>query len=241
MENLIREAEENLRLLSENVYPGRGIVLGRRQDGKLLQIYWIMGRSENSRNRVFVQEGKIVRTEPFDGAKMEDPSLVIYTAMNELEGHYLVSNGDHTDVLFNALTAGKDHREALGQCKHEPDEPHYTPRIAGGFHLESGAISAWLAIIRSSPFDARDSIRSFFEYERIAPGFGWCISTYRGDGSPLPPFEGEPKLLPLPGNGEDISMWVWNRLNESNRIALALKVIDPETRESETKIINKNE
>lgn len=241
MDNLKRQADENLRLLVENTYPGRGILLGRRLDGKLLQFYWIMGRSENSRNRVFISEGKTVRTEPFDGTRMEDPSLVIYTAMKEAGGHYVATNGDHTEGLCDVLKAGGDYHEALGRCSHEPDEPHYTPRIAGGFHLDSGVISAWLAIIRASPFDSSASNRCYYEYAHIAPGFGWYISTYRSDGSPLPPFEGEPRLLPLQGDGDDLCMWMWHRLNEGNRISLALKVVDPETGESETKIINKNE
>ena len=239
MDNFKREAEENLRLLAENAYPGRGIVLGRRQDGKMVQIYWIMGRSENSRNRVFVREGNRVRTEPFDGSRMEDPRLVIYTAMNEVAGNYVVTNGDHTDLICDVLGSGGDYRQALGQCNHEPDEPHYTPRIAGAFKLKSGVITTWLGIIRSNLFDTAHSNRSYFEYSHIAPGFGWFISTYRGDGSPLPPFEGEPRLLPLLGDGDGLAEWVWNRLNESNRISLALKVIDPENGESETQIINK--
>lgn len=239
MENLKREAEENLRLLAENTYPGRGIVLGRHQDGRLLQIYWIMGRSENSRNRIFVQEGQSVRTEPFDGSRMVDPSLVIYTAMNEVAGNYVVSNGDHTDVLCDVLASGGDYRQALGRCNHEPDEPHYTPRIAGSYNLKSGVISAWLAIIKSSPFDEGHSNRSYFEFTNIDPGFGWFISTYRGDGSPLPPFEGEPRLLPLLGDGYDVGEWIWNRLNDSNRISLALKIIDPHTGQSDTRLINK--
>ena len=241
MENLKREANENLRLLVENVYPGRGIVLGRDHDGRYLQIYWIMGRSENSRNRLFVREGKTVRTEPFDGSKMEDPSLVIYTAMDEVNGHYVVTNGDHTEAICKAIRGGGDDREALGRCRHEPDAPHYTPRIAGGVYLNAGAAMAWLAIVRANPFDAERSNRSYFEYSAIAPGFGWCISTYRGDGTPLPAFTGEPFLLPLQGDVEELANWMWYRLNEANRISLALKIIDPDTGESETRLINKHE
>lgn len=239
MENLKREANENLRRLAENAYPGRGIVLGQGLDGKLVQIYWIMGRSENSRNRVFVREGKTVRTEPCDGSSMTDPSLVIYTAMNEVDGHYLVSNGDHTDTMCDVLRAGGGYREALDQCSHEPDEPHYTPRIAGGLRLDAGAAAAWLAIIRANPFDKERSDHAYFEYSRFAPGFGWCVTTYRGDGTPLPAFVGEPVLLPLLGGGEELATWMWYRLNENNRISLALKVIDPDSGESETRIINK--
>ena len=241
MENLNREAEENLRRLSENSYPGRGIVLGQSGEGKLLQYYWIMGRSENSRNRVFVREGKMVRTEPFDGSQLEDPSLVIYTAMDEVDRQYLVSNGDHTDTLCKALKKGGTYQEALGKCGHEPDAPHFTPRIAGGVCLEHKGVPAWLAIIKADPFDSGHSNHFYYDFSQFQPGFGWCITTYRSDGTPLPAFMGEPYILPLHGEGDELIPWLWHRLNESNRVALALKIIDPSNGESETRIVNKLE
>jgi IMP cyclohydrolase len=241
MQNLKREAGENLRRLAENSYPGRGIIVGRMDEGNFVQFYWIMGRSENSRNRVFVREGSVVRTEPFHAGEMEDPSLVIYTAMNDIGGHHIVSNGNHTDTLCEVLGGGGTFQEALRQHQHEPDEPHFTPRIAGGTLATEGNGSAWLAIIKADPVDASRSQRFFFEFSSLAPGFGWCITTYRGDGTPLPPFTGEPILLPLEGNGEDLLAWIWNRINERNRISLALKVIEPATGASDIRIVNKNQ
>lgn len=241
MDNLLREAGENLRRLSENTYPGRGIVLGQSPGGKLLQFYWIMGRSENSRNRLLVQKGCTVRTEPFEGSTLENPGLVIYTAMNEVAGQFIVSNGDHTDTICEVLKTGGSYHEALHKRNHEPDEPHFTPRIAGGINLNGGGVPAWLAMVKADPFDSQLSNRFFYEFSQFNPGFGWCITTYRGDGTPLPAYSGEPFVLPLQGEEDELMGWLWYRLNEGNRVSLALKIIDPNSHQSETKIVNKYE
>lgn len=240
LENIRREAAENLRRLSENPYPGRGIILGRSADGeRLVQVYWIMGRSENSRNRVIVARGGLVRTEPIDLAKVEHPRLVIYTAMRELPGQYFVSNGDQTDIMVEAIESGGTYQEGLRECTHEPDEPNWTPRIAGAFQVEPGRVRAFLAIIRADRFDTARSTRFFYEYEEPPPGFGVCITTYRGNGTPLPPFQGEPLLLPLAGETGELGNMLWNRLNEKNRISLAVKLINPADGESTVTVINK--
>ena len=244
MENLKRHAEENLRRLAENPYPGRGIVLGRSPGGRLLQFYWVMGRSESSRNRVLVREGREVRTQALDLAKVEDPSLVIYTCMREARGHHLVSNGDHTDTLAGAVAAGKSPHDTLASISHEPDPPHHTPRIAGCISAgptpagTAGPL-AWLAIVKADPFDGARSHRFFFQYADLPAGYGWCLTTYRGDGHPLPPFEGTPYLLPLNGPEEDPLPWLWLRLNERNRVAIALKIVEPGSSGTDIRIVNK--
>ena len=243
MENLKRHAEENLRRLAENPYPGRGIVLGRSHGGRLLQFYWVMGRSESSRNRVLVREGREVRTQALDPAKVEDPSLVIYTCMREARGQHLVSNGDHTETLAEAVAAGKSLHDALASISHEPDPPHLTPRIAGGISpvqtaAGAGSPLAWLAIVKADRFDGARSDRFFFQYADLPPGYGWCLTTYRGDGQPLPSFEGTPYLLPLNGSEDDLLPWLWHRLNEKNRVAIVLKIIEPDS-STDIRIVNK--
>lgn len=228
MDALAHTAHENLRRLAANPYPGRGLVLGRSADGHhLLQCYWIMGRSENSRNRRFVAEGATLRTEAVDPARLRDPSLVIYTAMREAEGHFLVSNGDHTDELHAAVTRGESYAQGLRRCRHEPDAPNHTPRIAGALNLRDPEAPAWLGIVKAHPADAERSVRQFFEYDLLPPGLGWCLTTYRGDGDPLPAFAGEPEALALEGTPEALLETLWEALNAENRVALAVKRIDP--------------
>jgi len=164
MENLKRHAEENLRRLVENPYPGRGIVLGRSHGGRLLQYFWVMGRSESSRNRVLVREGREVRTQALDPAKVEDPSLVIYTCMREVRGHHLVSNGDHSDTLADAVAVGNSLHDVLATIGHEPDPPHFTPRIAGCISPGTVGPLAWLAIVKADRFDGARSDRFFFQH-----------------------------------------------------------------------------
>ena len=228
LENLKREAQENLRRLIENEYPGRGIILGRSMDGThAIQVYWLMGRSENSRNRVLQERGTTVRTAAADPAKLEDPSLVIYTAMREIPGHYLVTNGDHTDALGEGITAGRSFAGVLSDCRHEPDGPHWTPRIAGDTAIADGTVRLHLAILKADPFDPARTMHEFFQYEDCPPGFGWCVTTYRGNRNPLPSFTGEPYLMPLGDAVESLADTIWNHLNNENRVALAVKAIDP--------------
>ena len=233
-------AAENLRSLAANRYPGRGIVLGRSEDGAAwLQLYWIMGRSANSRNRRFVAEGSRLRTVPLDPARMQQPELVIYTAMDELDGHHVVTNGDHTDTVLQALRAGKDYRAALRTRSHEPDPPHHTPRIAGGLRAPEG--DAWLAIVKADPAHTAEpgrSLRAYYEFEALVPGTGWCITTYAGDGDPLPNFQGEPLALPLEGPPEALLAAFWQLLDAQNRVALALKTIDVAGGRARLRIVN---
>jgi len=235
-------AEANLKKrLAENPYPGRGLVLGRDESGeRLVQVYWIMGRSENSRNRVFQTDGKAVWTEPADPAKVKDPSLIIYNALRELHGVFVVTNGDQTDTICQMILCGGTFERALATRAHEPDAPNYTPRISGLFDLRLGKSVAKLAVLRRSAFgDATD--RFFWHYEQHAPAVGYCITTYTGDGDPLPPFEGEPYLVPLVGGLGCIANTLWASLNEDNRVSLCAKWIDPKTRQSELVLLNKYE
>lgn len=237
MTSLMGQAEANLTLLADNPYPGRGIVQGRSADGaNLLQFYWIMGRSENSRNRRFVSDGCRLRTEPIHPGKMELPELVIYSAMDEHEHHLIVTNGDHTDTVMEALAAGGDSRLALRTREREPDAPHFTPRIAGG--IDTAAETAWLAILRADPFDSARTLRAFYEYEALPPGFGWCLTTYAGDGEPLPSFSGAPYPVPLQGAGGDLAERMWALLHPENRVALALKSAGKGRGPSKIRIIN---
>lgn len=239
MDNLQREIEENFRRLAANPYPGRGILVGCSRAGEPVVFYWIMGRSENSRNRVFTKDYGNVRAEPLHPGKVEDPSLVIYRAMGEAKGHYVVSNGAHTESLVEAAEKKGDFHGALAGWSHEPDAPHFTPRIAGGITLKGGHAGGWLAIIKPDPLQPEVSVRRFHDFAALAPGYGWCITTYRGEGTPLPPFVGDPFAVPLQGEGEQLVPWVWQRLNEANRISLALKRIDPATGKSEILLENK--
>jgi hypothetical protein len=234
------QAEVNLQALRENPYPGRGIVIGRDETGRqLIQVYWIMGRSANSRNRVFEKDDATGRlfTEAADLAKVEDPSLIFYNAMMEQRGIFIVSNGDQTDTIAQAIRAGSDSYEALSQRTYEPDKPNYTCRIAG---LCFGGTVGQLAVLRRSAWgDTCD--RHFYEFSQIAAGLGFCITTYAGDGNPLPPFRGEPYLLPLIGGIEEVAAAMWSALNEANRVSLAVKFINIDTGRSRISIINEYE
>lgn len=231
-----REARKNLMVLSENPYPGRGIVIGLHPKGKhIIMAYWIMGRSDNSRNRLFDydKEGRLF-TVAADESKVEDPSLIIYNAMLEKSGLYVVSNGDQTDSVINEDLAQSGLRlsDMIRDRMYEPDKPNFTSRITGVVNkrladwTESNPPRAELLILQKSRWsDACE--RRAYELE-LAPGFGWCITTYAGDGDPLPPFRGDPCLLPV-GNIEDTLDTYWNALNPDNRVALAVKAIDMKT------------
>ena len=233
-------AEENLaERIASNPYPGRGLVLGKDERGqRLVQVYWIMGRSQNSRNRVFETDGKAVWTEAADPYLCKDPSLIIYRAMVELRGAFIVSNGDQTDTVRDTLVAGGTFERALLTRTFEPDAPNYTPRIAGLFDLRAGQLVAKLGLIRRCPHT--DSPQHFFwHYRDIPPGTGYCITTYSGDGDPLPPFEGEPYLVPIAGELGCIANTLWGKLDADNKISLCAKAIDPATLESELVVLNK--
>ncbi|HEX3047473.1 MAG TPA: IMP cyclohydrolase [Bacillota bacterium] len=240
-------AERNLGLLKNNPYPGRGIVIGMTPDSKhLVQIYWIMGRSENSRNRIFVNENDFIKTEAFDPAKVKDPSLIIYYAAKHLNGVHIVTNGDQTDTIYAALTRGngaecpRAFEDALDTRKFEPDAPNYTPRISGLIDLNNPKAAYQLSILKSVDHDPNYCVRQYYSYEQALPGFGHCLHTYSGDGDPLPSFAGEPYLVPLVNRIEDLERYYWEALNEENRISMLVKFIRLEKREFTIRIVNKH-
>ena len=213
--------------LSNNPYPGRGLVLGRSDENTWVIIYWIMGRSTNSRNRRFVVEGATLRTEPVDLSLVADPSLIIYEAMLDLPATWLVSNGDQTRSMYEALKSGGAIEAALATREREPDAPNFTPRISGMLRLENGAVSTVLSILKANPIDPAYTDRYFYRPSMPRAGFGFGLTTYSGDGNPLPSFTGEPLLLPCAGTAEQVLEMYWNALNAENRISLAVKEISP--------------
>jgi len=240
-ENLKEKAKLNLLALQDNRYPGRGIIVGMDESGQyLVQVYWIMGRSENSRNRIFVQEpGGILKTAPANPSKVKDPSLIIYTAMAETLTTYAVSNGHQT---LNALVSD-GMSELPDNWQYEPDAPNYTPRITALFDFNkksNNVIMSKISILKKSPFG---NYRNSYSYDLAvnSPGLGYCVTTYNGDGDPLPSFSGDPYLLPLEGDIDNIAQTIWNSLDNENRISLAVKFINLNIRESEIRIINKYE
>lgn len=224
--------------LKENSYPGRGIVLGRSADGASAVIaYFIMGRSENSRNRVFVEEGKGIRTEAFDPSKLTDPSLIIYAPVRVLNGQTIVTNGDQTDTVYDFLKEGKTFEEALRTRTFEPDAPNFTPRVSG-LVLPNGAYR--LSILKSNAGNPDSVQRFFYEYAEPLAGEGHFIHTYRCDGSPIPSFEGDPTPVKIEGDIDSFTELVWNSLNEANKVSLFTRFISLTTGETETRILNKN-
>ncbi len=217
------------RHISQNVYPGRGLVIGRAAEGdNWLMIYWIMGRSANSQNRRFVAEGPTLRTEPVDPAKLEDASLIIYEAMLALPPRiFLVSNGDQTRTIYEALQAGHSFDAALASREREPDAPNYTPRISGLLDLESVSSPVTLSILKANAADPRLTDRFTYRPAPPPPGMGYGLTTYQGDGKPLPSFAGDPLLLPCAGNPESILNQYWDALNRDYRVALAVKTVSP--------------
>ncbi len=228
--------------LRENSYPGRGIVIGRSEDGrKAVTAYFIMGRSENSRNRVFVEEGEGIRTQAYDASKLTDPSLIIYAPVRVLGGKTIVTNGDQTDTVYECMEKGLTFEQALRTRKFEPDGPNYTPRISGILEIENGSFDYTMSILKSDNGDPSSCNRYTFSYENCPAGEGHFIHTYKCDGNPLPSFEGEPKLVAIPNDMEKFTNMLWLNLNEENKVSLFIRYIDIETGKYETKIVNKNE
>lgn len=225
--NLTLFASQNFeRHIRQNPYPGRGLIVGRSSvEDAWLMVYWIMGRSENSRNRRFVAEGGALRTEPVDASKVKNPSLIIYEAMLELPGIYLVSNGLQTRDLYDALKAGGTFEETLARWEREPDAPNYTPRISAMLDLRepSGAIA--LSLLKANAANPDLTDRYIIRPAVPPPGLGYCITTYAGDGDPLPSFQGDPLLMPCAGSAEEVLAAYWDALNVENRVALAVKRI----------------
>jgi hypothetical protein len=224
--NLAEAAAEGFATrVADNPYPGRGLVLGRADDGAWLQIYWIMGRSENSRNRRFVAEGGELRTEPVDLSAVEDPSLIIYRAMGELPGRFVVSNGDQTDTILEGLSAGEGFELSLAKREREPDAPNYTPRISGLIDFQSGTPALALSVLSANRADPALTDRNGFRPAAPPRGYGRALTTYEGDGDPLPPFRGEPLWFPVGGSPEQLLERYWAALDPENRVALAVKAI----------------
>ncbi|MGN1467242.1 MAG: IMP cyclohydrolase [Ruminococcus sp.] len=228
--------------LSSNVYPGRGIILGKSADGKNAVIaYFIMGRSENSRNRVFVEDGDGIRTQAFDESKLSDPSLIIYAPVRVLGNKTIVTNGDQTDTIYELMNQQQTFEQSLRTREFEPDAPNYTPRISGIVKCSNNSMNYALSILKSADGNPDCCQRFTFTYSNPLSGVGHFIHTYMTDGNPLPSFEGEPKLIEL-GN-EDIDAFadkLWNSLNEDNKVSLFVRYIDIETGKATSKIINKN-
>jgi len=221
----LETAHSNLNALRQNPYPGRGLVIGQSASGSWLILYWIMGRSVQSRNRRFTVEGGSLRTESVDVRLVKDPSLIIYEAMLELPGIYIVSNGDQTRTIYQALQSGRTFEAALSTREREPDAPNFTPRISGILDLRQSSSVITLSILKANPLDAQHTDR--FTYHPALPqmGFGVGLTTYRGDGNPLPSFSGDPVLLPFHGSAERILDTYWEALNPENRVSLAVKEI----------------
>lgn len=227
--------------LSSTTYPGRGIVIGKTPDGKKAAIaYFIMGRSENSRNRIFVKDGEGIRTEAFDPSKLEDPSLIIYVPVRVLGNKTIVTNGDQTDTIYDLMDKQYTFEQALRTREFEPDAPNYTPRISGVLHFDNGSFNYAMSILKSNNGNPEACNRYTFAYENPVAGEAHFIHTYMGDGNPLPSFEGEPTLVDVPDNMDDFADLVWNNLNNDNKVSLFVRYINIEDGSYETKIINKN-
>ena len=227
--------------LRENAYPGRGIVIGKSEDGtKAVTAYFIMGRSENSRNRVFVEEGEGIRTQAFDPSKLTDPSLIIYAPVRVIGNKTIVTNGDQTDTVYEGMEKGISFEQSLRTREFEPDGPNYTPRISGIMQVENGIYHYAMSILKSNNGNPESCCRYTFTYENPVNGEGHFIHTYMHDGNPLPSFEGEPKLVGVPNDIDAFTKDVWESLNEDNKVSLFVRYIDIATGEYGTRIVNKN-
>ena len=234
------------KILRETSYPGRGIMIGRTADGaKAVTAYFIMGRSVNSRNRIFVEDGEGIRTEAFDPSKREDPSLIIYAPVRVYGNKTIVTNGDQTDTIYEGLDKQFTFEQSLRSREFEPDAPNYTPRISGVMHVEKNRFNYAMSILKSDQGDPSSCLRYTFAYENPKAGEGRFISTYMGDGNPLPSFEGEPRALELDAAfTENIDVFterVWKALNEDNKVSLFVRFIDIASGNYETRIVNKNQ
>lgn len=227
--------------LKQNAYPGRGIVIGKSPNGKYaVTAYFIMGRSENSRNRVFVEDGNGIRTQAFDESKMEDPHLIIYAPVRVLGNNTIVTNGDQTDTVYDLMKEGKTFEESLRTREFEDDAPNYTPRISGVMHIENGEYNYEMSILKSNDGDPDSCIRNTFGFYSPKCGEGHFIHTYMGDGSPLPSFKGEPEKVEMCDDIEEFCNNIWESLNPDNKVSLFVRYIDIESGSVSSKIINKN-
>ena len=227
--------------LKENAYPGRGIIIGKTGDGKYaVTAYFIMGRSSNSRNRIFVEDKEGIRTQAFDPSKLEDPSLIIYAPVRVLGNKTIVTNGDQTDTIYDQMDKQMTFEQSLRCREFEPDGPNYTPRISGILHVENGKYSFAMSILKSSDGNPESCNRYTFAYETPIAGEGRFIHTYQGDGDPLVSFEGEPERIDVLDDIDAYTDLLWNSLNEENKVSLFVRYIDIATGAYETRIVNKN-
>ena len=227
--------------LKSNSYPGRGIVIGKSPVCiKVVTAYFIMGRSENSRNRVFVADGNGIRTQAFDPSKLTDPSLIIYAPVRVLGNKTIVTNGDQTDTIYEGMDRQLTFEQSLRSREFEPDGPAYTPRISGILHIENGSYNYALSILKSSNGDPSGCCRYTYAYEKPLAGEGRFIHTYLHDGNPLPSFEGEPKRVEILQDIDTFANLLWESLNEDNKVSLFVRYIDIQSGAEETRIINKN-
>ena len=226
--------------LANNSYPGRGIIIGKSADGKsAVTAYFIMGRSVNSRNRVFTATEDGIKTEAADPSKLSDPHLIIYSPVRVLGNKTIVTNGDQTDTIYELMDKQQTFEQALRTREYEDDAPNYTPRISGIMHIGEGKYNYAMSIIKSADGNP-DSIERFtYSYNQPENGIGHFIHTYMSDGNPLPSFEGEPKKIAISDNIADFTDKLWNALNEDNKVSLFVRYINIETGEAETKIVNK--
>lgn len=228
--------------LKSNSYPGRGIVIGKSKDGEhTVAAYFIMGRSENSRNRIFVEEGNGIRTEAFDKSKLIDPSLIIYSPVKVLGNKIIITNGDQTDTIYNGMDNQLTFEQSLKTREFEPDSPNYTPRISGIIHIENESFNYAMSILKSNNGNPNSCNRYTFAYTNPIAGEGRFIHTYKFDGNPLPSFEGEPKLIEIENDIDDFANLIWDSLNEENKISLFVRYININTGKYKTVIRNKHQ
>ena len=227
-------------ILSANTYPGRGIIVGLSEDKKYaVSAYFIMGRSENSRNRVFIENGDEVIIHPFDASKVEDPSLIIYSPIRKYENNLIVTNGDQTDTVYDGLAAGKCFSKALTARCFEPDAPNFTPRISAMLTFEETSFTYQMSILKSADAEGSACNRFTFSYAPIA-GVGHFLHTYNCDGNPIPTFTGEPERIAITGDIDSFTKEIWENLNEQNKISLYVRFTDLATGKTENRMINKN-
>lgn len=227
-------------LIKDNSYVGRGIVIGTTENGtKAVAAYFIMGRSENSRNRIFTEKDGEIKTEPFDISKVEDPSLIIYNAVRKSGDSLIVTNGDQTDTIYDLMSEGKSFKEALETRRFEPDAPNLTPRISGILNFKDGGFSYEMSILKSIDEQGSDCCRYTFSYPSKA-GLGHFIHTYVCDGNPIPTFQGEPERVKIPDSIDVFTETLWNNLNADNKISLYVRYTELATGEFEQRLINKN-
>ena len=228
--------------LRSNSYPGRGIIIGRTPDGtRAVTAYFIMGRSSNSRNRIFVEDGDGIRTQAYDPSKLEDPSLIIYAPVRVLGNKTIVTNGDQTDTIYEGMDHQMTFEQSLRSREFEPDAPNYTPRISGILHVEAGRYNYAMSILKSAQGDPSSCQRYTFAYENPKAGSGHFIHTYMQDGDPLPSFEGEPKPVTIPDDMDAFADMLWSSLNEDNKVSLFVRYINIADGSWETKILNKHQ